>query len=229
MSGRVFGASLKPAWSKSKINDFLSRTKGDIKVFIINHDKDYNEETGEIVEPHTHIYLEYVNPRKLSTVANLLEVEPNFIEIIRNKKGYLRYMTHMDQKDKHRYNADEVYTNSTVSYEITVLGNAMSDKDIAEYIIQGKGIELLGVVSASKLRTIQSFLHFDNSNHMLDEIRMLNSKMDYILEVVDNVEKIAEEFANAIDLTVKDLVGGMRLIANEISKVTLLVGTKRRR
>lgn len=229
MSGRTFGASLKPAWTNEQIQEFLNRTKGDIKVFIINHDKDYNEETGEIVEEHTHIYLEYVNPRKLSTVANLLEVEPNFIEIIRNKKGYLRYMTHMDQKDKHRYNADEVYTNSTVSYEITVLGNAMSDRDIAEYIVQGRGIDLLGVVSASKLRTIQSFLHFDNSNHMLDEIRMLNSKMDYILEVVDNVEKIAKEFANGLDLTVIELVGGMKLIANEISKVTLLVGSKRRR
>ena len=228
MSGRTFGASLKPAWSEDKIQEFLNRTKGDIKVFIINHDKDTNED-GEVVEPHTHIYLEYVNPRKVSTVANLLEVESNFIEIIRNKKGYLRYLTHMDQKDKHRYNANEVYTNSTVSYEITVLGNAMSDKEIAEYIIQGKGIELLGVVSASKLRTIQSFLHFDNSNHMLDEIRMLNSKMDYILEIVDNVEKIAEEFANGLDLTVKELVGGMQLIANEISKATVLINTRERR
>ena len=229
MSGRTFGASLKPVWSEDKIQEFLNRTKGDIKVFIINHDKDYNEETGEVVEPHTHIYLEYVNPRKVSTVANLLEVEPNFIEIIRNKKGYLRYLTHMDQKDKHRYKADEVYTNSTVSYEITVLGNAMSDKEIAEYIIQGKGIELLGVVSASKLRTIQSFLHFDNSNQMLDEIRTLNSKMQYVLDIAEKVETMANGFANAIDLTVKDLVGGMQLIANEISKATVLINTKRRR
>jgi len=228
MSGRTFGASLKPVWSEDKIQEFLNRTKGDIKVFIINHDKDTNEH-GEVVEPHTHIYLEYVNPRKVSTVANLLEVEPNFIEIIRNKKGYLRYLTHMDQKDKHRYKADEVYTNSTVSYEITVLGNAMSDKEIAEYIIQGKGIELLGVVSASKLRTIQSFLHFDNSNQMLDEIRTLNSKMQYVLDIAEKVETMANGFANAIDLTVKDLVGGMQLIANEISKATVLINTKRRR
>lgn len=227
MSGRTFGASLKPAWSEQQIQDFLNRTKGDIKAFIINHDKDFNEDTGDIVEEHTHIYLEYTNPRKVSTVANLLEVEPNFIEIIRNKKGYLRYLTHMDQNDKHRYGADEVYTNSSQSYEITVLGNAMSDKDIAEYIIQGRGVELLGVVSASKLRTIQSFLHFDNSNHMLEEIRMLNNKVQYVLDIAEKVETMANGFVNALDLTVNDLVGGMRLIANEISKVTLLVGSKR--
>src|SRR5690554_5791510 len=190
MTGRVFGASLKPVWNEQKIQEFLNRTNGDIKVFIINHDKDINKE-GEPVEPHTHIYLEYTNPRKVTTVANLLEVESNFIEVVRNKKGYLRYLTHMDETDKHVYDVDEVYTNSSQSYELTVLGNAMSDKDIADMIKQGKGVELLGIVSASKLRTIQSFLHFDNSNQMLHEIRSLNSKMESILEIVDNVAVIA--------------------------------------
>ena len=82
MSGRVFGASLKPAWNKEEIQEFLSKTKGDIIVFIINHDKDLNSE-GEQVEEHTHIYLEYSTPRKITTVANLLKVESNFIEIVR--------------------------------------------------------------------------------------------------------------------------------------------------
>ena len=89
LTGRVFGASLKPAWDENKINEFLNKTKGDIIVFIINHDKDIDK-NGELAETHTHIYLEYTNPRKIATVANLLEVETNFIEVIRNKKGYLR-------------------------------------------------------------------------------------------------------------------------------------------
>lgn len=228
MTGRVFGASLKPAWSEEKIQEFLNRTKGDIKVFIINHDKDINEETGEFIEPHTHIYLEYVNPRKITTVANLLEVETNFTEIVRNKKGYLRYLTHMDETSKHRYKASEVYTNSNIDYEITVLGNAMSDKDIADLIKQGKGIELLGVVSASKLRTIQSFIHFDNSNMLLDEIRSLNKKMEHIVQVVDNVEKIATGFVNGLNFSVNELVDGMKAIANEISKARV-IATRRKR
>jgi hypothetical protein len=225
MTGRVFGASLKPAWDENKINEFLHKTKGDIIVFIINHDK-CTDEAGGKVEPHTHIYLEYTNPRKISTVANLLEVQSNFVEIVRNKKGYLRYLAHMDENEKHVYDASEVFTNSPKSYELTVLGNAMTDKEIAQWIKQGKGIELLGIVSASRLRTIQSFLHFDNANYMLDELRLLNDRMEHILLVVDNVEAIAN---NAVDMIEKGLTSmseSFEIIATEMMKIRKLALTK---
>lgn len=227
LTGRVFGASLKPAWSKEQINEFLNKTKGDIVVYLINHDKDFNEQ-GEIVEEHTHIYLEYTNPRKITTVANLLGVETNFIEIVRNKKGYLRYLTHMDETDKHKYDNKEVYGNGTIPYETLVLGNSLTDKEIAEYIIQGRGIELLGVVSASKLRTIQSFLHFDTTNTMLNEIRHLNGKMDIILDTIDKVETIALSFVDGFKHTLTDMTDGMRQIANEIAKTRVIASTRKR-
>ena len=216
MTGRVFGASLKPAWNEQNIQEFLNKTNGDITVFIINHDKDTNE-AGDQVETHTHIYLEYSNPRKITTVANLLEVDANFIEVVRNKKGYLRYLTHMDEKDKHIYEVDAVYTNSTQTYEITVRGNSMSDKEVAEMIKQGRGIELLGVVSASKLRTIQSFIHFDTSNVMLSEVRRLNEQMTQLTEVVNNVKLIADSFVASIDVSKADLLAGFKLISDSIN------------
>jgi quinol monooxygenase YgiN len=221
MTGRVFAASLKPAWDENKINEFLSKTKGDIIAFIINHDKDFDK-NGELLETHTHIYLEYTNPRKVSTVANLLEVETNFVEVIRNKKGYLRYLTHMDEKEKHVYDASEVYTNSTQSYELTVRGNAMTDKEIAEWIKQGKGIELLGIVSASRLRTIQAFLHFDNSNYMLDELRLLTDRMGQILLVADNVEAYAKSAIDKIESGILSMSESFEIIANEMIKVRKL-------
>lgn len=226
MTGRVFGASLKPVWNEQKIQDFLNKTNGDITVFIINHDKDTNE-AGEKVEAHTHIYLEYTNPRKITTVANLLEVNANFIEVVRNKKGYLRYLTHMDETDKHRYEVDQVYTNSSQTYEITVRGNAMTDKDIAEMIKQGRGVELLGVVSASRLRTIQSFLHFDNSNIMLDEIRSLNDQMRQILEIAENVEVVARNAVDMIEQGLMSTADSMGVIAAEMMKVRKLALRKR--
>ena len=221
MTGRVFGASLKPAWNEEQINEFLNKTKGDIMVYLINHDKDFNEQ-GELVETHTHIYLEYANPRKITTVANLLGVETNFIEVIRNKKGYLRYLTHMDEEDKHRYQADEVYTNHNQSYEMLVLGNSITDKEIAEYLKQGRGMELLGLVSASRLRTIQSFVHFDNSNLVLDEIRHLNRKMDDIVEVVDNVDRFLKEATDLIRDGIMSVSESFEIIASEMIKVRKL-------
>ncbi len=221
MTGRVFGASLKPVWSETKIHEFLNRTRGDIMVYIINHNQDTNE-LGERVEAHTHIYLEYVNPRKLTTVANLLGVEANFIEIIRNKKGYLRYLTHLDEEEKHRYEASEVYTNSEQEYSMRVRGNAITDKEIAEYLKQGRGMELLGLVSASRLRTIQSFMHFDNSNQVLAEIRHLNSKMDGIIEVVDNVDSFIKNAGELINSGIMSMSESFEVIAAEMTKVRKL-------
>ena len=208
MTSRTFTASLKPAWQQEKIEQFLLEMQGTATVFIINHDKDTTE-LGEIIEAHTHVYLDYPTPRKITTISNLLGVEPNFVEMVKNKKGFLRYLTHKDEEDKYKYNDDEVYTNSSVSYTATLLGNQLSDKEIAEYIIQGKGIELLGVVSSSKLRTIQGFLHFDNSNMQLKEMRALNAKLDavakkliefeeYALSAVKQFEGNAEKMANAL-------------------------------
>lgn len=221
MTGRVFGASLKPSWNEEQINEFLNKTKGDIVVYLINHDKDFNEQ-GEIAETHTHIYLEYANPRKITTVANLLGVEPNFIEVVRNKKGYLRYLTHMDEKDKHRYQVDEVYTNHTLSYEMNVRGNSMTDKEIAEYLTQGRGMELLGVVSAGKLRTIQALIHFDSSNLVLEEIKNLNRKMDNIVDVVDNVDGFIKNAGELIESGIMSMTESFEIIASEMTKVRKL-------
>jgi hypothetical protein len=216
MTGRTFAASLKPVWELKKIERFLLNMQGTATVFIINHDKDYNEH-GEVVEPHTHVYIDYPTPRKITTVANLLEVETNFIELVKNKKGFLRYLTHKDEDDKYKYSDDEVYTNSSVSYTATLLGNQLSDREIAEYIMQGKGIELLGIVSSSKLRTIQGFLHFDNSNMQLKEIRALNDKLDAVADTLKQFERYAYN-------AVKQFGNNAEKMANALVELALLAG-----
>lgn len=212
MTSRTFTASLKPVWDEQKINDFLLNMQGTATVFIINHDKDTNE-NGEIIEAHTHVYLDYPTPRKITTISNLLEVEPNFVEIVKNKKGFLRYLTHKDEEDKHKYNDDEVYTNSSVSYTATLLGNQLSDKEIAEYLRQGRGQDLLGVVSSAKLRTIQGFLHFDNSNKQLQEIRAINDKLDAVKDILIMFEQHARNTLNNFGNSVEKLGEAMMQLA----------------
>lgn len=212
MTSRTFTASLKPAWQQEKIDNFLLDMQGTATVFIINHDKDTND-NGEIIEAHTHVYLDYPTPRKLTTISNLLEVEPNFVEIVKNKKGFLRYLTHKDEEDKHKYNDDEVYTNSSVSYTATLLGNQLSDKEIAEYLRQGRGQDLLGVVSSAKLRTIQGFLHFDNSNKQLQEIRAINAKLDAVKDILVMFEQHARNTLNNFGNSVEKLGEAMMQLA----------------
>lgn len=216
MTGRTFTASLKPVWQQEKIEQFLLEMEGTATVFIINHDKD-SDENGEIIEAHTHVYIDYPTPRKITTISNLLGVEPNFVEMVKNKKGFLRYLTHKDEENKYKYNDDEVYTNGSVSYSATLLGNQLSDKEIAQYIIQGRGIELLGVVSSSKLRTIQGFLHFDNSNMQLKEIRALNAKID----AVSNTLKQFEQYAKS---AVENFGNSAEKMATSLMQLAMLAG-----
>ena len=222
LSGRVFTASLKPHWTNEKIADWLAETKGALSAYIITHDKDYNTETGEIVEAHTHIYIEYDTPRKITTVARLLGVEPNFIEVVRNKKGVLRYLTHKDQETKAKYDDEQVYTNAEIDYTTAVMGATMSDKDIAEYIVKGRGMELLGVVSPNRLRTIQSFLHFDRSGQIQQEVQALNSKLDMIVAFTQECKVLADNLVEALQGAGGQILEGAKKLAYSLGRVKAL-------
>ena len=77
----------------------------------ILHDKDKDLETGEGIDPHYHIYLEFPNARSLNSVASELGIIPSLIQIVRNKKGILNYLIHANQPQKHQYDMSEVHTN----------------------------------------------------------------------------------------------------------------------
>lgn len=218
-SGRAFTISVKPAWPKEKIMEWLAEHKGGLKAYVITHDKDENPETGEIVEPHTHFYIEYDTPRKISTVANLFKVETNFVELVSNRKGMLRYLTHLDQETKAKYDSEDVYTNADLDYRTAVLGSGLTDKEIAEYLRDGRGIELLGIVPAGRLRTIQAFLHYDQSKTISTEITRLNFKIDKILAFTEKCSKMADDLAlslrsvgSSFEVSAKELADALRKI-----------------
>ena len=222
LTGRVFTASLKPHWTGEQIADWLAETKGALEAYVITHDKDYDTETGEVVAPHTHIYIEYDTPRKLTTVANLLKVEPNFIEIVRNKKGALRYLTHKDQQTKAKYDDEQVFTNAETDYTTAIMGASLNDRQIAEYICNGKGIDLLGIVPSGRLRTIQSFLHFDRSGQIQAEIQNLNAKLDTIVEFTQDCKRMADNLVDALKGAGDKTLEGAKELAHALSKIKAL-------
>ena len=226
-TGRAFTASLKPAWSKQQIKELCNTLKGSAFVYGINHDKDYDSETGELIENHTHILIDYETPRKVSTVANLLGVEPNFVEVVRNKNAMLRYLTHGENPEKATYDDDEVIHNNPVDYSNLVLGASMSDKEIAEHIKEGRGIELLGVVSASKLRTIQAFLQFDRSGQLQKELRELKQHTQAMSESMQKIDNVVESWNKGLIETGNDIATAFREISSEIKRSRELLLTHR--
>jgi hypothetical protein len=83
----------------------------------ILHDKDANPETGELIEPHYHIFLEFPNARSLTSIANELGIEPNMVQVVRDKKGILNYFTHSRSPEKYQYDIKEVHANFEVERE----------------------------------------------------------------------------------------------------------------
>ena len=226
-TARVFIASLKPSWSKEKMQKFVDSMKGTSLVYMINHDRDKNLETGEIIENHTHMLIEYQTPRKISTVANLFEVESNFIEICKSKKASLRYLTHLDDREKYQYNSDEVIHNNTVSYDDLIKGQNLSDKEIAKYLMESRGMELLGVVSSSKLRTIQSFINSERSNKAYVMMKRLHEEMDrqaIALETMNQslleINEIAKDFQIGFTNGAKSLIPYLKKTFEAITEFT---------
>lgn len=217
---RIFTAALKPMWSEEEINDFLTKTTGALIAYIINHDKCRDLETLDKIEGHTHVYIEYTTPRKISTVANLLGVADNFVEIVNNKHAMLRYLTHKDDAEKFKYNDDEVYTNSAVTYSEAILGQTLSDKEIAQMIREGRGVDLLGVVPAHKLRTIQGFLHYEQSNRMYLQVKEMSEKLDRMSEGIDKTRELIDIFLASAADGVVDLVEALNVIGKSLDKVS---------
>ena len=223
VSGRVFIASLKPVWNKEKMQKFADSMKGTALVYMINHDRDSNPETGELIEPHTHFLIEYQTPRKILTVANLLEVMPNFIEICKSKKASLRYLIHLDDREKYQYRHEDVIHNNTVDFADLIKGQNLSDKEIAQYLMDSRGMELLGVVSSNKLRTIQSFIDHERRNKIynrLGELEKQNNKLYKIMEVnrlnLERLMVVAEDFQLALTNSVKKLAPGLVKVQESI-------------
>jgi hypothetical protein len=111
---------------------------------------------------------------------------------------------------------EAVLTNSTIEYAQLIMAQDLTDKDIARYISDGRGIDLIGLVPSGKLRTIQAFLHFDSSNALLQETRSMRHQLDRVVEVMDKVEQIVTSVADLTKVTLEQSTSALQSIASEI-------------
>lgn len=104
----------------------------------ILHDKDVNEDTGEVKEPHYHYYIEFPNSRYIASVAKEFDIPENMIEVVRNKTGVLRYLTHSteDSKSKYQYDISEVHA----SFEIEQATQGYDMQSIYDMISQSGSV-----------------------------------------------------------------------------------------
>ena len=132
----------------------------------ILHDKDVILETGELKDAHYHYYLEFPNARSINSVADELGIEPNFIEVVRDKKGILNYLIHAKNPDKYQYDISEVHSNfdlgaATASLDMLSVLNLLDDSDdikqfISEVVKRGMtGNPIINLCNIFKLWNIR--------------------------------------------------------------------------
>lgn len=84
---------------------------------IAEHNRDIDENGEYINKPHTHIYIQFNNPRYADNLADTLGINYEGIEFIKPKteKGIIKYFTHTDKKSKEKekikYDWKEFITN----------------------------------------------------------------------------------------------------------------------
>ena len=114
----VYSDSAAPGWQE-KIKEY------GIPFYWILHDKDSKK-------PHYHVLFCAVNAVSINTaktISNDIGAANGVAERVASRCGYLRYLVHMDNPEKHQYSSDEVVCGCGAVYKLT---ESKIDKENAE-------------------------------------------------------------------------------------------------
>lgn len=101
------------------IEEVLSYFRSLKKCAYILHNQDLKTDlSGELEElkkEHYHIVVKYDNATTPQAISNKCGIPTNYIQSVRSERQMLRYLTHIDDKEKYQYEYNDIYF--TPSYE----------------------------------------------------------------------------------------------------------------
>ena len=115
---RTYGGVIYPDSENYCVDDVLLAGKNYFSEFCyILHDKDVTED-GELKKAHIHWLGRRKNATGIKYVSEIMGLKLNEIEAVKNWKGSVRYLTHIDYPDKYRYEIEDIKGNieDIVSY-----------------------------------------------------------------------------------------------------------------
>ena len=100
------------------------------------HDKDVLP-TGEAKKPHWHIVLSFKNPTTYEKACEVFEeidavIPPEKECRVKDFRQMARYLCHLDQPDKHRYQMQDVISIGAIDYQTLVMSAADEDDMLDE-------------------------------------------------------------------------------------------------
>lgn len=142
---REFAFVLYPESAVSCWKEILVQLKQ--RIFYILHDRDV-EGTGELKKPHYHVMVMYDSPRASSTVSKVACKcgGSGFLEPLVSRRGYARYLIHLDNPEKYQYLPSEVVALNGANYDVEIKSKSELKND--------------------RLRLISEILHFCDLNNI---------------------------------------------------------------
>lgn len=138
------------------------------------HDRDYNAD-GEQKKPHYHIQFIFDGNKSIEQVEEITKIIGSVgVEVLSSKRGYLRYLCHLDNPEKAQYKTSDVITFGGLDYleEIT--------STVDRYLI------------------ISEMLEFIENNNVLSYRYILmyskNNRPDWFRSLCDNSSYVIKEF-----------------------------------
>ena len=160
----VYDESAPQDW-KERLDDLH------IEGFVILHDKDCNKD-GELKKPHYHVMLMSDSPK---TPKQWVDIRNHIggvgCETIVSKKGYARYLLHLDSPNKYQYDRKELEIYGGADY----LEVARSEKET----IDENYARLFDLIEEHNLRYLVDVYHYLRENDFQDLISFLNARGQY--------------------------------------------------
>jgi hypothetical protein len=111
--------------TEEKIKSVFTSYKNIDKFAYIKHNKDIDQNTGELKKPHWHIVIKLKTPVPISQVAKWFGIKENYIEIPKGQNAFIQcvqYLTHESAKQKEvgkfHYPDNEVFSNFNFREEL---------------------------------------------------------------------------------------------------------------
>lgn len=99
------------------------------------HDRD-KQEDGTLKKPHYHVLIIFPRKKAKSAVEKIIRgCGAVGCEMVANEVGYARYLTHMDDEDKVKYEEKDVKAYGGIKYE-EIVKKESRDEDVMEEVLE---------------------------------------------------------------------------------------------
>lgn len=148
--------------------DDLDRVEGFCNLFKVNyayilHDKDLDAD-NKIKKLHIHFLIFFPYQKTDTAVSKQLDIPISNIRKIDNKVGAIRYLIHLDHKDKYQYNFDNIISN----FDISIYFNTKTDKSNKEGI---NVLQLIDYINQKDYTTLEDLIYYAIQNGLYSDLR----------------------------------------------------------